>query len=157
MLELCDLLGITVNDLLNGEQLSQENYNRKTEEKLLEVVAEKQRSDQFMMSTIYFSALVLILLGGFICVMAATEFSLPWWLPSLFCCIAGILICAYSFLVVKAQQFIGYYHCQSCATTYTPTYKNMLWATGWGKTYTMYCPKCKKRTAHSHVYTKENG
>ena len=38
MLELCDILKITVNDLLNGEVVQMENYNRKMENKLLEMV-----------------------------------------------------------------------------------------------------------------------
>lgn len=29
MLELCDVLGITVNDLLNGEVIAMDNYNEK--------------------------------------------------------------------------------------------------------------------------------
>ena len=37
MLELCDVLQITVNDLLSGEVVSMDNYNKELENKLLEI------------------------------------------------------------------------------------------------------------------------
>ena len=41
MLSLCKELKITVNDLLNGEVVSMDNYNEQMENKLLEMVKEK--------------------------------------------------------------------------------------------------------------------
>ena len=42
MLDLCRLLKISVNDLLNGEVVIMENYNEKTEQLLLEMVKQKE-------------------------------------------------------------------------------------------------------------------
>ena len=41
MLDLCELLKITVNDLLNGEVVTVDNYNKEIESKLLEMVKHK--------------------------------------------------------------------------------------------------------------------
>ena len=38
MLELCDLLKITVNDLLSGEVVTMENYNKELENNLIEMI-----------------------------------------------------------------------------------------------------------------------
>lgn len=38
MIELCELLGINVNELLTGEKVSEENYKRKAEENMVEMV-----------------------------------------------------------------------------------------------------------------------
>ena len=38
MLELCSLLGITVNDLLSGEVVTMNNYNKDLEKNLVELV-----------------------------------------------------------------------------------------------------------------------
>ena len=38
MLELCDILGITVNDLLSGEVVTMDNYNKEMEKNLIEAV-----------------------------------------------------------------------------------------------------------------------
>ena len=35
MLELCEILGITVNDLLSGEKISMESYEKKADENLI--------------------------------------------------------------------------------------------------------------------------
>ena len=40
MLDLCEILGITVNELLNGEKISMENNNQKNEQLLLEMANE---------------------------------------------------------------------------------------------------------------------
>lgn len=44
MLELCDILGITVNELLSGERISMENYQKKAEENLVDLQAKKERA-----------------------------------------------------------------------------------------------------------------
>ena len=46
MLPLCDILGITVNDLLSGEVVTMENYNKELENKLVEMVKQKEESDK---------------------------------------------------------------------------------------------------------------
>lgn len=50
MLELCDILKITVNDLLSGEVVTMENYNREMENKLLEMVKQKEQSDKRLLA-----------------------------------------------------------------------------------------------------------
>jgi len=44
MLELCDILGITVNDLLSGERITMENYQKKAEENLIELQCKKDQA-----------------------------------------------------------------------------------------------------------------
>ena len=43
MLELCDLLGISVNELLTGEHITMENYKEKAEENMLELQKKRSR------------------------------------------------------------------------------------------------------------------
>ena len=50
MLDLCRLLKISVNDLLNGEVVIMENYNEKTEQLLLEMVKQKEENDKRLLS-----------------------------------------------------------------------------------------------------------
>lgn len=44
MLALCDILGITVNELLSGERIAMENYQKRAEENLLELQAKKEKA-----------------------------------------------------------------------------------------------------------------
>ena len=50
MPELCRLLGITVNDLFNGEVVVMENYNEKTEQLLIEIAREKEEADKRLLT-----------------------------------------------------------------------------------------------------------
>ena len=51
MLELCGLLKITVNDLLNGEVVTVEKYNAAMEKNLLEMVRQKEEKDRQLLKT----------------------------------------------------------------------------------------------------------
>ena len=50
MLELCEMLEITVNDLLCGEVVVMEKYNKELEQKLLEIVKEKEKADKRLLT-----------------------------------------------------------------------------------------------------------
>ena len=44
MLDLCNILGITVNELLSGERIIMEDYQKKAEENLMELQAKKEKA-----------------------------------------------------------------------------------------------------------------
>ena len=46
MLELCDILEITVNELLSGERIHMENYRKKAEENLIELQNKKDKAQK---------------------------------------------------------------------------------------------------------------
>ena len=80
MLELCDVLGITVNDLLNGEHISSEDYAKKMEEQLLEMVELKQAADKRLMKLAYFLMMIGSLAWCVGCaVNAFTTYSWTWY------------------------------------------------------------------------------
>ena len=49
MLELCAILDITVNDLLSGETVTLDDYNKELERKLLELIKEKEKADKHLL------------------------------------------------------------------------------------------------------------
>lgn len=73
MLELCNELDISVNELLSGEVIKMENYNQRAEENLLEMKKQKEETDKEILrlevvigyiSTIAF--LTLVFLASFV-------------------------------------------------------------------------------------------
>ncbi len=44
MLDLCDILGINVNELLSGERITMEDYQKRAEENLMELQAKKEKA-----------------------------------------------------------------------------------------------------------------
>lgn len=79
MLELCEILGITVNELLSGEKINMENYDKKADENL---IALKRKDENNMKKNgiifIIFSAILLI--GISVCMICdiATSGTFTW-------------------------------------------------------------------------------
>ena len=44
MLDLCDILGINVNELLSGERITMEDYQKRAEENLMDLQAKKEKA-----------------------------------------------------------------------------------------------------------------
>lgn len=49
MLELCNELKISVNELLSGEVIKMDNYNEKLEQNLIDMVKQKEKTDRKML------------------------------------------------------------------------------------------------------------
>ena len=66
MLALCDILGISVNELLNGERINMENKDQKKEELLLEMAKEVEQKNRTIWTCMWIimSVSVTALLAG---------------------------------------------------------------------------------------------
>ena len=62
MLELCNLLKISVNELLTGEHIAMENYKEKAEENLLELQAKEVKAQKSLFRTELVFIVIAILL-----------------------------------------------------------------------------------------------
>ena len=70
MIELCDLLGITVNELLSGERIRTEEYKEKAEKKLVELQDDKDRlTKKVAMRKFTYYFFTLVGLFGIACVI----------------------------------------------------------------------------------------
>ena len=154
MLDLCDVLGIRVTDLLCGEVVSMENYNVKMEQNLLEIVKQKENADKRLLSMeIFIGVLVTAVLLAL--VFAASFVPMENWLRVLLI-LAGIV----TFMVgisyaLKIEQVAGYYACAKCGHRYIPTYGSVFFAMHINRTRYMRCPKCHERSWQKKVISKE--
>ena len=155
MLDLCELLGISVNDLLNGEVIVMENYKEKSEELLLEMVKEKEEIDKMLLK-----AEIIVGIISFLPLLIATVFvaynqHITEWIRAIivFASIIPFLI-ALPFLI-KIEQKAGYYKCSECGHCYVPTFKSVFMAPHMARTRYMKCPKCNKKSWQKKVLTKE--
>ena len=62
MLELCNLLGITVNELFSGEVIEMKEYEKQAEENLLKLKKEKEEADKILLNLEIWVGLVSVLL-----------------------------------------------------------------------------------------------
>lgn len=154
MLPLCDALLISVNDLLHGEVVTVDNYNKESEKLLIEMVKQKEESDKHLLSLeILIGTFSIIILLGF--TFAASFFQMEDWLRIVFI-IAGFVIGLIGIgFALRIEQTAGYYECKVCGHKYVPTYNSVLWAMHMGRTRYMKCPKCSKMSWQKKVISKD--
>ena len=154
MLELCAILKISVNDLLTGEVVTMEDYNKKLENNLVEVVKEKQKADKMLLRLELVMGIICVLIMLTLCMIAAFVQMEDWLRIVLI--IAGLapLLIALPFMI-KIEQTAGYYVCKHCNHKYIPAYMSVFMAMHYGRTRYMKCPKCAKYSWQKKVINKD--
>ena len=145
MLDLCGVLKITVNDLLNGEEINMENNEKKNEELLLQMAKEIEQKDKTIWTTMWAIMIVSIiaLLGGVLAIGLLMPEG-PWQLVAIIAIVVVFLIpCFYA---LKLEVSVGAYKCKNCGNEIVPTYSEALNAMHMGTTRYLKCPKCNQRT-----------
>ena len=153
MLELCDELGINVNELLSGEVIKMENYNLKAEENLLKMKKQKEEADKRLLHMEILLGLLCIvpLLISIIIVMAIP---MEEWLGVVITVTGLIPLLIATPFVIRIEQVAGYYECEKCHHKYIPKYKSVFLAMHYGRTRYMKCPECNNRSWHKKVISK---
>lgn len=154
MLELCNELKITVNDLLCGEVVSMSNYNKELEKNLLDAVKEKQEADKRLLFTEYALGGVVLVFFLALCAVASFVVMEEWLRITLVLIGLLPLVIAIPFML-KIEQTAGYYVCKHCGHRYVPTFNSVLWAMHLGRTRYMKCPECGKLSWQKKVISKD--
>ena len=145
MLALCEVLKISVNELLNGEKVTMENNQEKNEQLLLEMAKELEKKNKTIWSSMWALMIVSItaLLAG---VLAAALFipEGPWQLVVIVAVVVLFLIPC--FFALKLEVSVGAYKCKNCGYEIVPTYREALNAMHMGTTRYLKCPKCQQRS-----------
>ena len=154
MLELCQILKITVNDLLSGEVVTMNDYNKQQEKHLLEMIEHKERSDRQLLSL----EIVIGLLSCFILLsltFIAAFVPMENWLRIVLI-VMGFVPCLIGIaFALRIEQVAGYYECRECGHRYVPLYKSVFMSMHMGRTRYMKCPNCGKRSWQRKVTSKE--
>ncbi len=155
MLELCDLLKINVNELLSGEKIMADSYDKRAEENLLAMKREMEEKNRQLLRAEYWIVFPAVI-AGFALVFVASFVTMPLWLRALLIAFALVMIFTVAFIAVGIEQKAGYYECQNCGHRYVPTYWQTNLAPHYGRTRRMKCPKCGKRSWQKKVLTRED-
>lgn len=154
MLELCSYLEISVTDLLCGERVVMTDKNKEMENKILQLMKEKEQSDKRLLT-----AEVII---GIICVVfllgmavVASYVQMVDWMRIVFIVVGLIPLLVATPFMLKIEQIAGYYHCEECGHKYVPTLKAVSRAPHMGRTRKMECPNCHKKSWQKKVISKD--
>lgn len=157
MLALCAILKITVNDLLNGEVVTMENYDKNVEKTLLEMVKQKEQADRRLlkMEIVIGVVSVLFMLAMIAVGIVFMKLGNPLWtfLVPFIIGLAQFLV-AMSF-AIRIEQVAGYYECKKCGHRYVPKYGSVYMAMHVNRTRFMKCPDCGKWSWQKKVIDKE--
>ena len=154
MLELCDVLGISVNDLLSGEVVTMENYNKEIEKNLLDMIKQKEQADKRLAAAeVFVGITATIVLFALIFVAAFVQ--METWLKIALIVSGFILFLAGCFYALRLEQVAGYYMCKHCKHSYVPTYKAVSMAMHMGRARYMRCPQCGKKSWQKKVFHKD--
>lgn len=153
MLELCDILSISVNELLNGEKIIMENNQQKNEQILLEMAKELEQKNRTVWRAMWV-ILIVSMVALFASLMIA-AFVIPegvWQIVTIIAaCVIFLIPCFYA---LKLEVGVGAYKCKNCGHEIVPTYSQALNAMHMGTTRYLKCPNCNKRTWCKKVIKK---
>ena len=154
MLDLCNLLNISVNDLLCGEVVSMENYNKELENNLLEMIKQKEENDKRLLSLEIVMGICCIL-PIIASVIIVSLVPMEEWLGTVIALASLVPLLIATPFALKIEQKAGYYECAKCGHRHIPKYSSVFWAMHLGRTRYMKCPHCQKHSWHKKVLTKE--
>ena len=153
ILELCDILCISVNELLCGEKINMENDNQKTEQLLLDMAKELEKKNKTVWKSMW--VIMIISMTALFSGILIAAFLIPegvWQLLTIIgICIVFLIPCFYA---LKLEVSVGAYKCKNCGHEIVPTYKEAMNAMHMGFTRYLKCPKCNKRTWCKKVLKK---
>lgn len=145
MLDLCEIFGITVNELLCGEIISMENSNLKNEQLLLDMAKELEKKNKTIWTSMW--AIMIVSMTALFAGILISAFLLPegvlQLVTILIICVVFLIPCFYA---LKLEVSVGAYKCKNCGHEIVPTYSEALWAMHRGTTRYLKCPNCQKRT-----------
>ena len=153
MIELCDILSISVNELLSGEKISMENNNQKNEQLLFDMAKELEQKNKTVWKSMW--VIMIISMTALFSGILIAAFLIPegvWQLLTIIgICIVFLIPCFYA---LKLEVSVGAYKCKNCGHEIVPTYKEAMNAMHMGFTRYLKCPKCNKRTWCKKVINK---
>ena len=154
MLELCHILGITVNDLLSGEVVTMDNYDKNLEKNLLEMVKQKEEAHKRLLAAeVFIGVTATIVL--FTLIFIAAYVAMEVWLRIALVVLGFALFLVGCFYALRFEQVAGYYECKHCKHRYVPTYKAVSMAMHLSRTRYMRCPACGQKSWQKKVLSKE--
>lgn len=153
MLPLCELLHISVNELLSGERLDEKRYYNKAEENIMDLLKERAEAKK----KIIISIIIALLAGvaGYTLIIISWVIDMPLWLSIFLTAIAVLIILVGIGVTCVLDRDAGVYECPHCGERFVPTMKEYVMSTHTPTKRKLKCPKCGKRSYCKKRLTKE--
>ena len=145
MLELCNILGINVNELLCGEMINMEQKDKQLNELILQMATNEERYHKRLLH----SAIVIIAtsLVALICLITLISLLIPeCGFQNFLIIVSFILFIIPCVIALKFKVETGYYECKNCQHMFVPNYKEIALLMQTPTRRLLKCTKCGKWT-----------
>ena len=145
MLDLCDILGIKVNELLCGEMIEIEHKD----EQLNELIFQMAKNEERYHKRLRHSACVIVAtsLTALICLMSLISLLIPeCGFQEFLIIVSVILFIIPCMIALKFKAETGYYECKNCQHMFVPNYKEIAVLMQTPTRRLLKCTKCGKWT-----------
>lgn len=151
LVKLCEVFGVSLNELLSGERITTKDEQQSTEnkEKYERLLLNMSRELEIKNKTIWKSMWIImtVSLTALLTSTLLIAFLVPegvWQVVSILAlCVVFLIPCFYA---LKLEVSVGVYKCKNCGCEIVPTYKEALLSMHVGTTRHLKCPHCNKRT-----------
>ncbi len=145
MLDLCNELKISVNELLSGENIEVNNYNEKAEQLLLDMTNKEIRNNKRMLIARHIVTMVSVISLVTVIILAYCFIDNDI-LKTEVCIGATIFYLLVILYGLKLEVDAGFYECKNCHHKFAPTYIKVFMVGHIGTTRYLKCPKCHKKS-----------
>ena len=152
LLPLCNELEITVNELLSGERVSEEDYRKKAEENMVNLVREAQESKK----KIILSAIVagLTIIAALPLFMISGMLEMENWLRVTLIIIGGVVFFGGIAVACVLDRDAGAFECPECNNRFVPDMKAYVMGPHTITKRKLVCPHCGAHKYCKKVLTK---
>lgn len=144
MMPLCEIFGISVNELLSGERLDELQYQKRAEENFMGLITERQESKKkiVLASIVALSSIIsgvtIILLSG-LCEMET-------WVRIVLIGIATLVISSAIAVACVLDRDAGVFECTECGERFVPDMKSYIMAPHTLTKRKLKCPACGRKS-----------
>ena len=140
LLPLCKELDITVNELLSGERVSLEDYQRKAEENMVNLVKEAQESRKKIILSAVVALLVVVAAVPLFVLSGALE--METWLRCVLIAIGFVVLFLGIAVACVLDREAGAFECPECKTRFVPDMKAYVMGPHTITKRKLVCPHC---------------
>ena len=145
MLDLCDILGIKVNELLCGEMIEIEHKEEQLNELIFQMAKNEERYHKRLLHSAY--VIIATSLTALICLMSLISLLIPeCGFQEFLIIVSVILFIIPCMIALKFKAETGYYECKNCQHMFVPNYKEIALLMQTPTRRLLKCTKCGKWT-----------
>lgn len=152
LLPLCEELEISVNELLVGERVSEDEYRKKAEENMVNLVKETQESKKKIILSA--TVVVLMIVAAVPLFIISGAFMMETWLRFVLMGIGIFIIAAGIAVACVLDRDAGAFECPECHERFIPEMREYIMGPHTITRRKLHCPKCGSTKYCKHVLTK---